>query len=75
MGFSLMNKVTLSLGVAIRLAIVSPTVHAQERSIEETKEEAVKAFKAKDFERAGDLFQELYSRTNNPNFMYNIGFC
>ena len=76
MNFSLINKRALGFSLVLALAMGLPlSVHADELSIEDTKKEAVSAFRAKDFERAGDLFQDLYSRTNNANLLYNIGLC
>jgi hypothetical protein len=39
------------------------------------KKEAITAFKAKDYSRAADLFQELYVQTSNGNLLYNVGLC
>ena len=33
------------------------------------------AFKAKDFARAADLFQQAYAAENRGNLLYNIGLC
>ena len=76
MGFSLIKNLPLSFGILLCLVLATPVVvQAQERASNVVKKEAVKAFRAKDYERAAELFQELYGQTNNTNLLYNIGLC
>ena len=59
------------------LSSMTSIAYAQSKATEglSVKQRAVKAFKSKDYEKAAELFGELYMQTSNPNLLFNIGLC
>ena len=68
------NQLFCLVGFLSLLAFPSSAQTSAERT-NSVKKQAVQAFKAKEYSRAADLFQELYVQTSNGNLLYNVGLC
>ena len=73
---SLRKIIAFSLVMSLSMSVAFPLASlAQERTVAVVKKEAVTAFRAKSYDKAAALFQELYGQTSNANLLFNIGLC